>query len=634
MPSYNSRFAMRNLFKQSLPYLIVFLVLQFALRVMFAFESWSNIEPSGLFTVLSAFGKGLIYDIPVFGVITSIMALYFIIRPISWAGSRKDLITRTIMFSIFVYVMLFTFCAEILFWREFEARFNFIAVDYLVYTREVIGNIRESYPITLILSILAAITVSFTFVYYRKFKEAPAMLLSIRAKYFFCAVIMTSFFIYNLDSSKESFNNRYINEIGKNGFFELFSAFQKNELDFERFYITANSEEVLHLLQKKLGILEPGSSPIERLVPARDASKPSRKHNIVIITVESLSAEYLSAFGNTNNLTPYLNKLVGDSLLFTNLHATGTRTVYGLAAITLSMPPLPGNSIVRRPNNANLFSLGSVLNSQGYVSKFIYGGYGYFDNMNAFFAANGYEIIDRSNLSADEVTFANIWGVCDEDLLNKVLKEGDKAHAEDKPFFNMVMTTSNHRPYTYPEGKIDIPSGKGRDGGVKYTDYAIGQFIKQAHEKPWFDNTIFVIVADHTAGSAGKNELNPEKYLIPLVIYAPKIAEPGIYSDLASQIDVAPTVLGYLNFAYNSKFYGEDLLQQNPERVFISNYQKVAYLNNENMVILKPGKKASYYKHDNHGEWSESGADEKLLLDALSFYQNANNWRVWSAVQP
>ena len=184
-----------------------------------------------------------------------------------------------------------------------------------------------------------------------------------------------------------------------------------------------------------------------------------------MVIEESLSAEYLGIFGNRFGLTPNFDRLAERSLLFTHLLATGTRTVRGLEAITLSIPPLPGISIVKRPGNEGLFSWGSLMQDKGYETKYLYAGYGYFDNMSYFFSHNGFSIVDRSNFTRDEITFANIWGVCDEDLFKKTIQESDKSWTAGKPFFSMVMTTSNHRPYTYPAGKIDIRGGHGEGRG-------------------------------------------------------------------------------------------------------------------------------------------------------------------------
>jgi len=162
------------------------------------------------------------------------------------------------------------------------------------------------------------------------------------------------------------------------------------------------------------------------------------------------------------------------------------------------------------------------------------------------------------------------------------------------------MTTSNHRPFTFPSGKIDLPpgngeNGSGREGGVKYTDYALGQLIKKASAQPWFDDTIFVVLADHCASSAGRVGLPVKRYHIPLFIYAPKYIEPQEIDTLSSQVDVAPTLLSLMNFSYDSFFFGKDILAQDfTPRAFIANYQKLGILEENGLFILAPGKKISY----------------------------------------
>jgi phosphoglycerol transferase MdoB-like AlkP superfamily enzyme len=274
-----------------------------------------------------------------------------------------------------------------------------------------------------------------------------------------------------------------------------------------------------------------------------------------------------------------------------------------------------------------MFSLGQIFKQRGYRLKYIYGGYGYFDNMNHYFSNNGYEIIDRNDLKKEEITFANTWGVCDQDLFNRTLKECDESFASGKPFLNHVMTTSNHRPFTYPEGVIDIPTHTSRAGGVKYCDYSIGEFIKKASVKPWFKNTLFVILADHCAGSAGQAELPFMEYQIPFIIYNPGLVHPKQISKLCSQIDVAPTLLGVLNWSYKTKFFGKDILKMAPdeERAFISNYQKLGFIKNNRLTILSPQQKITYYRIDPQiGEMKTDTIDQNLKKEAIIYYQSAN----------
>lgn len=610
------------------PFFLLFIGFQTLMRLVFTVKEASHLDSLG--SIVKGFLAGAVFDMAAFAYFLIPLALYLLLLPARLHGSRRDRIISGVLFGLLTYILLFTCIAEWFFWDEFTARFNFIAVDYLVYTHEVIGNIRESYPVFPLLAGIAAIA-SFAGWWFAR-RPLPAYKLRFNqrvAGLALCAgLAVLSFAVVQGKWSGVS-ANRYQIEIAKNGMFELFSAFRHNELDYAQFYTTADEEKLRELLRAKMSARGDvfKDDGITRHIAA---TGPEKRHNIVMITVESLSGNYLKAFGNSENLTPYLDELAKQSLFFTNFYATGTRTVYGLSALTLSIPPLPGNSIVRRPDNEHLFTLGSVLNGKGYVSKFIYGGFGYFDNMNYFFQNNGYGIVDRNSMSKDEITFANVWGVADEDLFRRTIKENDEAHASGKPFFDMIMTTSNHRPFTYPDGKIDIPSKTGRKGGVKYTDYAIKQFIEESRKHAWFDDTIFVIVADHTAGGAGKSELDPAAYHIPLIVYAPGIVEPREVHTLSSQMDVAPTLLGLLNMSYDSRFYGADILRDPPNRALISNYQQLGYLTDDKLVVLKPVKKITEYSKAEGDLNQARSVNENDKLAALSYFQNATRWKEWN----
>jgi phosphoglycerol transferase MdoB-like AlkP superfamily enzyme len=210
------------------------------------------------------------------------------------------------------------------------------------------------------------------------------------------------------------------------------------------------------------------------------------------------------------------------------------------------------------------------------------------------------------------------------------MSESDKSYQKNKPFFNFIMTTSNHRPFTYPEGKIDIPSHTGRDGAVKYTDYAIHNFLEKAKAKPWFKDTIFVIIADHNGGSAGKDALPIWRYKIPLIVYAPEIIEPKVISKLSSQIDTMPTLFAMMKWNYKSQFYGNNILDPNfQERAFIGNYQKLGFVRNKNLFVLEPDKTLHQYTISNEKLWSVNYKEindisEKDELDTITYYQSAS----------
>jgi phosphoglycerol transferase MdoB-like AlkP superfamily enzyme len=347
-----------------------------------------------------------------------------------------------------------------------------------------------------------------------------------------------------------------------------------------------------------------------------------------MISVESLSGSYMAYKGSKQKITPFLDSLVQHSIFFSNFYATGTRTVRGLEALSLAIPPTPGQSIVRRPHNSNLFSLGNVLSQKGYECKFIYGGNAWFDNMGPYFGANGYSVVDKRDFRKEDIHHTTTWGACDEDIFTQALKECDKSQTAGKLFFNQVLTVSNHRPYTFPKGRIgNNPDDQSRDGAVTYTDWAINDFLVRAKTKPWFDNTVFIIVADHCASAAGKVELPVTGYQIPCFIYAPKLVAPAVINRLVSQIDLLPTLLGLLHLDYSSKFFGYDMnrLELGRERAFISTYQKLGYIKNGNLVILSPRKQADMYRPDfNTGEAKKVPMDSVLLREAISYYQTAS----------
>jgi phosphoglycerol transferase MdoB-like AlkP superfamily enzyme len=206
--------------------------------------------------------------------------------------------------------------------------------------------------------------------------------------------------------------------------------------------------------------------------------------------------------------------------------------------------------------------------------------------------------------------------------LQHALKVISQQTAQGQKIFAHIMTTSNHRPFTYPEGRIDIPSGSGREGAVKYTDWAIGNFMQTARQQPWFKDTLFVFVADHTSHGRGRTDLPPENYRIPLIIYAPDFIQPQQIDYLASQIDLAPTLLGLLKIPYVSEFYGQDILLAAPhhQRAFMANYLTVGYLKNGKVIELMP-KQTTRVIDAQTG--AEQPADPAATDEAIAYYQTA-----------
>ena len=613
--------------------ILTVVAISFLTRFVLLIISWSSITDSLAYIPL-IFLLGLFYDVVVALFFAIPVGLFCWIMPSKFFKKKWAIWPLSFIIFIIVFILLFTAGAEIIFWNEFSVRFNFIAVDYLIYTYEVIGNIRQSYNLPLIVASTVTGSLLISIPLLRKVQRAATDTMRFGQRtIYFCMVMVCAaagyFFVNN--SYKNNSQNNYVNELGGNGIYEFGAAFWHNELDYEQFYITQSMDENLRIvrgmLQQSNATYLTTNGTVDRKITADSISAAT---NLVLISVESLSADFMAHFGNTQNITPYLDSLIPKTLFFENFYATGTRTVRGLEALSLAIPPTPGQSIVRRPHNEGMFTIGNVLKAKGYDTKYIYGGNSFFDNMGYFFSHSGYKVIDERDISEKEIHHKTIWGVADEDEFTKALQEADDSYKQKKPFFNHIMTVSNHRPYTFPKGRIDLdPARKTMEGAVKYTDWAIHDFLVRALKKPWFANTVFVIVSDHCSSSAGKSDLPVTRYHIPCFIYAPGMITARTEDRFVSQMDLAPTLLGLMNMSYSSKFLGKDIFRSDSsyDRVFISNYQHMGYLKHDTLTILSPQKKIEFFKVDlSTGAAQKLTAIPRLQSEAVAWYQTASNF--------
>jgi phosphoglycerol transferase MdoB-like AlkP superfamily enzyme len=598
--------------------------------------------------ILETFAIGFVFDFAVSLCFVSFYSVYLLLMPSKFVGKKLDKIITFFIFFLMLFIAFFAFMAEFPFWDEFKTRFNFIAVDYLIYTYEVVENINQSYPIPLILIVLFAVIFLVFYVFSKKgiFRNTFQDKLKFRFRliksgFIWVLTFVMMFFMQN--KMGEHSENTYINEISKNGIFSFFNALKSNELNYEQFYTTIPENEAYSILKKEL--LQDGDfytnnkfDNITRKISGESTETP----NIILVCIESFSAGFLKKFDNEQNLTPNYEKFSENGIFFTNMFSTGTRTVRGMEALTLCVPPTPGNSIVRRPDNDALFSIATILKKKNYSLEFIYGGDGYFDNMNAFFGGQGFTIVDRNrgnpipenikteriNIENKDVTFENAWGICDEDIYNQSIRMADLKFKNDKPFFQFIMTTSNHKPYTFPENRISMPQGN-RESAVKYTDFALGKFIDEAKTKSWFENTVFVIVADHCASSAGKWEINTEKHHIPAVIYNLKNVKSQEIGKLSSQIDLMPTLFSLLNWNYENSTFGKNILKMKPEeeRALIGNYRTLGLLKQNIFTQINDRKMVQQFGFEPKnktisGEIKNTNNSLKNLT--ISYYQTAS----------
>jgi phosphoglycerol transferase MdoB-like AlkP superfamily enzyme len=576
---------------------------------------------------------GAVNDAVVASYLLALLALYSALPSDRWYESKANRWLLAAGSWLTVASLAFLAFTEFYFFQEFDARFNLVAFDYLAYPSEVAGDVWAEYPVVRIAleSALIASAVLWMIRGCLRRDSTAAAPLARRARpvLLHLAVVLLSALFYPTDLLSLSLN-RITNELVQNGASSFFLAARTNEIEFHAYYRSADPAGNLSLIARELAR---GGGRFTRLADGRlDRAFPARaaglgRLNVVLVSSESFGAEFSKLYGSKRDLTPFFDSYARKALWFRHTYASGTRTVRGLEALASSIPPIPTVSILRRPRNENVATWGAVMRSLGYHTSFLYGGYGYFDNMNYFFGNNGFEVLDREAI--DKVRFENVWGVSDEDLFDRSLEHFDQLHAAGKPFFSIIMTTSNHKPFTFPPGleKLGIPEvGGGRSAGVRYADYALGQFLRHAQEHAWFDDTIFVVIADHGARVYGAQQIPLRTYEIPLMIYSPKHIAPRRVDTLMTQIDVAPTVLGLLGLPYEAPFFGQDVLNAPAgNRVALFNHNHdVAIFRNGRIVVFGLKQSVKFYDYDAATDkYSPAPPDRELERLGIAYFQTA-----------
>ena len=626
----------RKAFARYSPWLTVvavYLVLGLAGRTVLwsRFGMEADVGASRLPYVLTA---GCINDLVESLYLFAPFALYILLVPDRWFRSTANRVILYGATAATITGLIYLTAAEYFFFEEFDARFNIVAYDYLAYPTEVFTDIWEAYPVLKVLGV--AVTLAALAIFFLRRSIKPGFEHAVRfrerlvafAPYAVVLSLAVAFYPTNALSLS---SNRVENELLQNGQSSFFRAARTSDIDYEAYYASAKPADNLRLLRTEL--VPDGAQFTQLALGKMSRRHPARpdglgKLNVVVVSSESFGAEFSKLHGSDKDWTPNFDSYAKRGLWFANTYASGTRTVRGLEAITASFPPIPTVSILRRPGNKGIGSWGKVMNELGYQSSFLYGGYGYFDDMNTFFAGNGFQVLDRTDI--EKVRFENVWGVADEDLFDRAIQHFGEQYQAGKPFFSIIMTTSNHKPFTFRPGleQLGIPAeGGGRQAGVRYADYALGYFLREAVRQPWFDNTIFVVVADHGARVYGKAEIPLETYEIPLLIYSPKHIAARQIDTLMTQIDIAPTVLGLLGLSYEAPFFGIDSLHERPDHARIalfSHNHDVAILRDNQLVVLGLGKTHQSLTYDPLAKTFKPRADDAALRDlGVAYFQTA-----------
>jgi len=359
--------------------------------------------------------------------------------------------------------------------------------------------------------------------------------------------------------------------------------------------------------------LDGAPSPLARRIEAPARAKPL---HVVLVVMESFTARLVGALGGSPALTPELDRLALQGVLFENCLATGERTVQGLEAIVSSFPSLPGVASIRRPQALHGFeTLATTLRARGYDTLFLYGGQGIFDDMRGFFVGNGFDVFLEER-DFDDVGFRGAWGVSDEDVFRRALQELERRSAAGRPVLAVILTVSLHSPWQFPAGRVEplppdtsVPPGFERAelDNFRYADWALGALVREARSRSFFDDTLFVFVGDHGVHLRGRELVPIDENRVPALFLAPRFLAPRRIARVTSQLDVAPTLMGILGGSYPTTAFGEDVLARPDGEGFapmVYDRKRIALLRGPRLgLFLENGEELAFRRGPDGAGW-------------------------------
>ncbi len=568
-------------------------------RIGFMIWLWPRVSAvDGLWPVL---GYGLRFDFLLICFVVAIPVVLSLLLPaiplLQRVFRRGEALWLSFWFGVFVYMET----ATPSYINQYDSRPGRIFYEYLNHPKEVFGTLWADYKLQLLLGVvLLFLAVGFSL---RSLLHLDKNLVSWRLHWRLlafplCALVVFSGARSSLDhrpaniSTAAFSNDQLVNRLGVSSTYSLFYAISNisNEGRADRIYQKMPTDRMIQLVRRSMGLSDKDFpvADIPTYHKQKSAKNLPRPRNIVIVLEESLGADFVGSLGG-KPWTPQLDQLRKQGIWFENLYATGTRSVRGIEAVTTGFLPSPGRSVVKLGlSQQHFFTLAQLFKEWGYKSRFIYGGESHFDNMRGFFLGNGFDqVVDENDYSAP--TFRGTWGVSDEDLFARADQEFRKMG--DQPFFALVFTSSNHPPFDIPTGIVKNEQDHSvLENAVRYSDYALGNFIERARQSSYWQNTLFLVVADHVDKVYGQALVPINKFHIPALILGADVT-PFVYTRLASQSDLPPTLLGLSGRPTKHPMIGRDLLQlpaNDPGRAVMQFGLNHAVMVGDQVIIQQP----------------------------------------------
>ncbi|MDB5252011.1 MAG: hypothetical protein JWP27_1180 [Flaviaesturariibacter sp.] len=588
---------------------LALLLIYFLSRVTLNLLYFSRVTQEPKFLLMYPIGARM--DMIVICYALFLPALFFLLLP--YRVNRFLSYFWTVYFTLITAIAFFMEMSTFAFVREYDLRPDSVFVRYLKHYKEVGGTVWKANKADLLVTVLLLVLV--VWVAWKSFRILTSGYRPLRwtKRLLLLPVVFALLFVgarsslaprpANISTAYWSEQNKLVNEFTLNSTYSVLMAVIRlsDEKDPSAVYGKMSEAEIFARVRAKLTI--PDSAYINSDIPflhkQASAVKTARPLNVVIVLEESLGAEYVGFLGGLP-LTPNLDALSKEGISFTDLYSTGTRTVRGIEATITGFLPTPGNSIVNLGlSRTGFFTAGELFRKAGYTTHFVYGGESNFDEMRSFFLGNGFEHI-HDLPEFHHPVFKGVWGVSDEDLMVKA-DEVFRAQG-DKPFFSVVLSTSNHSPFEFPDGRIQLyeqPKSSVHNA-MKYADYAIGKLFELAKKSAYYQNTLFLVVADHNTRVFGDEFVPVHKFHIPGVLIGPNVPVQA-FGKVASQVDLLPTILHFAGLDTEHPMIGRDLMalpEGDPGRCFMQYGNNFGYMVGDTVTILKPYLPAQGFRYD------------------------------------
>lgn len=615
----------------------------FMFRLRLFIERYEDIQELSLQQYFAIFWMGFRLDGVVIGYTSVLLVIFLLFLPNKWASVRKK--TVLIYTSFFYLCFIFSEISGFYFFSYFDFRPNYLVLDHWK-DFQLVETVYKAYPVPLAIGFGAFLFAGvflqqkhFSPLYYRPRNVENIEI--IKSGWWDRCALLFVFVLCGLlqrgtidhrplnPSASAVTNNRVANEIANSGMFKVaYEGLQRSSTKYipvKSVITTIDSKKAFELVRKnferKGRLTNDSSNPLVTLV---DTERPLKDLNVVLIVMESMQSKLIGSLGGNPAASPEFDLLGEEGIFLQNCYATGERTIQGLEAVICSFPPLPGVGIVRRPQAQEGFTtLASVLKGRGYRTAFLYGGQGVFDHKIGFFLGNGYDTFLEEKDFKNPI-YKSPWGASDEDLYLRADQLCTSLYGKGKPFLCTILTSSLHSPWVYPEGRIDpfpkdvyIPPGFDYEevNNFKYADYALGKYFREIQDSNYFKDTIFVMVGDHGVHLRGKGLIPVDEYRVGALFYAPYILKPEKITRPASQLDIAPTILGLLGGSYRTTFFGNDLFKCDEEAEYsLMVYDKKRYgiISRSLLTILsKSVDNVSYTRDSVNKTWKEMPGSEE-----------------------